>query len=92
MSALDRRVPGPIHRIGTKAHPAAKRGKWPVPNTGCVAVVHWIEVDVIEVQRKIVLFTQSMLPLSPLPNPQLAFGTTAGPDPFAGANHAKSRF
>ena len=77
MSALDRRVPGPIHRIGTKAHPAAKRGKWPVPDAHGVAVLHRIEVNVIEVPPKIILVAQRVLPISPLPNPSLALGGAA---------------
>ena len=82
-------IAGPIHRIGTEAHPAAKRGKWPVPHADCMAVPDRIEVDVIEVPRKIVLVAQRMLPISPLPNPALGFGG----NPFAsGQSMRKAAF
>jgi hypothetical protein len=46
-----------------------------------VAVLHRIEVNVIEVPREIVLVVQRVLPISPLPNPALGFGGAAGGDP-----------
>ena len=46
--------------MGAEAHPPAKRGKWPVPHAHCVAVLYRIEVDVIEVPRKIVRVAQRM--------------------------------
>jgi len=76
-------IAGPIDRIGTKAHPSAKRGIWPVPHAEGVAVLHRIEVNVIEVTHEVVLVAQRMLPIPPLPNPALAFGGAAGGDPFA---------
>ena len=33
----------------------------------------WIEMDVIEVPRKIILVAQRALPIAPLPNPTLTF-------------------
>jgi len=53
------------------------------PARGRRGVLHRIEMDVVEVPRKIVLVAQRMLPISPLPNPALAFGGAAGGDPFA---------
>jgi hypothetical protein len=53
-------IAGPIQRMGAEAHPAAKRGKWPVPDADDVAVFYRIEVDVIEVPRKIVRVAQRM--------------------------------
>ena len=41
-------------------------------------MLHGIEVNVVEVPRKIVLVAQRMLPISPLPNPALAVGGAAG--------------
>ena len=52
------------------------------PDADDVAVLHRIEVDVIEVPRKIVRVAQRMLPISPLPDPALGFGGTAGGDRF----------
>jgi hypothetical protein len=69
---------GPIERIGTEPDPAAKRGKWPVLHADGVAMLHGIEVNVIEVPHEVVLVAQRMLPISPLPNPALAFGGAAG--------------
>jgi hypothetical protein len=39
-------------------------------------------MDVIEVPLKIVLVTQGVLPIPPLPNPALSLGGTASRDPF----------
>ena len=48
-----------------------------------------IEMDVIEVPHKIVLVTQRVLPIAPLPNPTLSLGGTAGRDPFAAGQTAR---
>ena len=48
-----------------------------------------IEMDVIEVPHKIVLVTQGVLPIPPLPNPALSLGGTAGRDPFAAGQTAR---
>jgi hypothetical protein len=42
-----------------------------------------IEVDVIAMPLKIVLVTQGVLLVPPLPNPALSLAGTAGRDPFA---------
>jgi hypothetical protein len=47
-----------------------------------VAVLHRIEVEVIEVPREIVFAAQRMLPIPPLPNPALALGGAAGGGSF----------
>jgi hypothetical protein len=58
-----------------------------------VAVLHRIEVDVIEVPHEVVLVAQRMLSISPLPNPALAFGGAAGRDPFpSGQSIRKAAF
>ena len=48
-----------------------------------------IEMDVIEVPDKIVLVTQGVLPIPPLPNPALSLRGTAGRDPFAAGQTAR---
>jgi hypothetical protein len=73
---------GPIDRIGTEPDPAAKRGEWPVPHADGVAVLHRIEMDVIEVTHEVVLAAQGVLPVPPLPDPALGFGGAAGRDRF----------
>ena len=69
---------GPIDRIGTEPDPAAKRRIWPVLHADRVAVLHGIEVNVIEVTHEVVLAAQGVLPIPPLPDPALAFGGAAG--------------
>jgi hypothetical protein len=53
-----------------------------VPHADRVAVLHRIEVKVIEVPREIVLVAQCVLPIPPLPNPALASGGATGRDSF----------
>jgi hypothetical protein len=48
------------------------------PHADCVAVLHLIEMDVIEMARKIVRVAQRMLPIPPPPNPALGLGGAAG--------------
>ena len=50
-----------------------------------------IEMDVIEVPLKIVLVTQGVLSIPPLPNPALSLGSTAGRDPFAAGGRLEKR-
>jgi hypothetical protein len=58
-----------------------------------VAVLHRIEVDVIEVAGKIVLIAQGVFPIPPLPNPALAFGDRGWRRSVRlVADHAKNRF
>ena len=47
-----------------------------------MAVFDRIEMDVIEMTRKIAFVEHRMLPKSPLPNPVFAFRGAAGGDPF----------
>jgi hypothetical protein len=80
----------PIRRLGTEAHPAAKRGVGPIPRADRVAVLHRIKMDVIEVPREIVRVAQRMPPIPPLLNPAFASGGAAGRSP-PGKACAKSR-
>jgi hypothetical protein len=58
-----------------------------------MAVLHRIEVNVIEVPRKIVLVAERVLSIPALPNPALAFGGAAGGDPFgSGQTMGKAAF
>jgi hypothetical protein len=57
-----------------------------------MGVLYRIEVNVIEVARKVVFVAQRMLSISPLPNPALGFGGAAGRNRFnPKAKHVKSR-
>lgn len=66
-----------------ESHPAAKRGIRPVPYSRRVTLFHRVKVNVIEMVGKIVLVTQRMLPIPPLPNATFAFGASAGGERFA---------
>ena len=73
----------PIFGIGTEPDPATKRGIRPVPHADGVAVFHRIEVNVVEVPRRILLVAQGVFPIPTLPDPALALGGAAGGAPFA---------
>jgi hypothetical protein len=58
-----------------------------------MTVLDRIEMDVIDVPLQVPLVTQRMLPISPLPDPPLAFGGAALGDPFAsGQSMRKAAF
>src|ERR1700730_5107896 len=80
MRALDRRDRRPNPPDRHRGTPSGETTKMASPARGPVAMLHGIEVNVIEVPRKIVLVAQHMFPTPPLPNPALAFGGAAGGD------------
>ena len=55
----------------------------PINHLPCMPVLNRVEVNVIEVPRKIVFVAQRVLPIAALPNPALAFAQAAGRNRFA---------
>src|SRR6516164_1567670 len=72
----------PIRGIDAEPNHPVKRGVRPIFHPRHQAVLHRIKVNVIRVPREVVLVTQGVLPIAPLPNAALAFSQAALGDPL----------
>src|SRR4051812_13352075 len=66
----------PIHRVNPKAHHAVVRRIRPVRDARGMAVLHRIEVDVVDMTREVVFVAQRVFPIAPLPDAALALAAT----------------
>jgi hypothetical protein len=54
---------------------------WPVAHAGCISVLYWIEMNVIDMAREVSVVADGMLPIATLPNSLVAFRDLAGAPP-----------
>ena len=69
------RIAGPIRRTDAEPHHAVKRRMRPIHDARDVAVLHRIEMDVVNMALEIRLMADCVLPIATLPDPSLASGS-----------------
>jgi len=77
--AVVRRVSGPIVGIESEFGHAMKRRIRPIPHSGYKPMLDRIDMNIVDVTRKIVFIANCVLPIAPLPDAAFALeGTTLG--------------
>jgi hypothetical protein len=70
-------VSTPIRNKHAPLDIAVKTAVRPISDAGDVAVLHWVEVNVIDMPREIGFIADGMLPIAALPNAFLPLGNFA---------------
>lgn len=63
--------------INPRPHHLSERRIGPCSDRWCMAVLYRVPMNVVDVALKIVLVSQCVFPIAPLPNPSLAYSETA---------------
>jgi hypothetical protein len=77
MAIVRRDIASPIVGVYSDLHHTMKRRIRPIQHPRHQPMLDRVDMDVIEVTRKIVLVANGMFPITPLPDPGLRFGGAA---------------
>jgi hypothetical protein len=76
-------------RVDTEPHHSVERRKWPIVRADHMPVLNGIKMDVPHMTREIVVGTNAVLPIAPLPNSAFAMARATGGNRFRTALAAK---